>query len=310
MSGSPARAPVAAAGLALLLCVGSGVAAETQDQASSVVPVKVLRYAEQCVTRGDADGDGTLTAKEWPQSAGNPGAVDANQDGVVSAGELAQYIADFGRHRKIRLMPASVGGLVPLPSLLPPGVAAAEQPVATGEADGPQSPDDTTAEPLDDAKRDAQKRAADRKYFVAPSRLPPGLPDWFLKRDADGDGQLTLAEYAESGSASADKEFASYDRNHDGLVTPREVVGGSAKTSRAKPPPAKDAAPQPAPATETTPPPAPAADAAPQPPTGTDAAAPPPGTEAAAAPEPATNAAPQPETPTPEKRARKRRSGD
>jgi hypothetical protein len=66
------------------------------------------------------------------------------------------------------------------------------------------------------------------------------LPDWFRKGDRDGDGQLTLAEYAGVGSASADKEFARYDRNRDGLITPRELLGPAAFS---KPAPRLPAAP-------------------------------------------------------------------
>jgi hypothetical protein len=51
---------------------------------------------------------------------------------------------------------------------------------------------------------------------------------------------LTLAEYAELGSASADKEFARYDRNQDGLLTPREVLGPAAAPKPAARVPAVD----------------------------------------------------------------------
>jgi len=319
MIGATARTGMATLGLAWLLSIGSGMAAEAERRATAVVPAKVWRYAEQWFARCDADGDGKLTAKEWPQPTGS--AVDADQDGLVTVEELAQHIADFGRHRRIRLMPASVGGLLPLPSLLAPDVAGAEGPATLGETDGSQSPDDAPADTVDQAKSDSHERSSDRKYFVSPSRLPPGLPDWFLKRDADGDGQLTLSEYAESGSASADKEFGRYDRNRDGLVTPREVVGGSVRTTRAKPPPAKDSAPQPPPPAETTPPATPVADAEPQPPPGADSAPqpppaadaeaePPPSTDSAPKPPAATDSAPEPEKPPSGRRSRKRSDGD
>ena len=317
MIGAPARTGMATLGLAWLLSISSGMAAEAERRATAPVPAKVWRYAERWFARGDADGDGKLTAKEWPQPTG--GAVDADQDGLVTVEELAQHIADFGRHRRIRLMPASAGGLLPLPSLLPPGVAGAEGPATLGEADGSQSPNNAPADTVDEAQSGSKERASDRKYFVPPSRLPPGLPDWFLKRDADGDGQLTLSEYAESGSASADKEFARYDRNRDGLVTPHEVVGGSAKTIRAKPPPAKDSAPQPPPADATPPPPAadaeakppPGTDSAPQPSPAADAEAkPPPSTDFAPKPPAATDSAPEPEKPSSGRRSRKRSDGD
>jgi len=299
MIGLQAETGATCLGLAVVWVAVSGAAAEPERQTDSVVPAKVWRYAERWVARSDADGDGELTAKEWPQSAGGLGAVDANQDGQVTVDELAQHIADFGRHRKIRLMPSSVGGLVPLPSLLPPGVAGAKGSATPGEEERSQSPDDGPPETTDEAKSDSRERSGDRKYFVSPSRLPPGLPDWFLKRDADGDGQLTLAEYSESGSASADKEFASYDRNRDGLITPREVVGGSGQPNRTKRLPATANVLQPTPAT----------DSVTQPPAATEPAPQPPATESPPQP-PATESAPQPETPASERRYRKKKSND
>ncbi|MFC1597623.1 hypothetical protein ACFL5Q_06780, partial [Planctomycetota bacterium] len=50
---------------------------------------------------------------------------------------------------------------------------------------------------------------------------------WFLIRDADGDGQVTVAEYAPDASASSIREFARYDRNGDGVLTPQECLRGT-----------------------------------------------------------------------------------
>ena len=233
--------------LVLLLVVGSGAAVEPERQTNVAIPVKVWRYAERWVARCDADGDGRLTSSEWPQPDPNVRDADANRDGLLTVDELAQYIADFGRHRKIRLMPASVGGIVPLPSLLPPGGVVANRQETPPDADHPPAQDDATAEAADSAEDSTRQNSADRKYVVSPARLPPGLPDWFLKRDRDGDGQLTLSEYAEIGSASADREFAGYDRNRDGLITPREVLGPTRGTSRKRRPPAADSTPKPEP---------------------------------------------------------------
>lgn len=233
------------AGLLLWSMAVGATAAEPEERATVVVPAKVWRYAEQCVTRCDANGDGKLAEVEGLHLEGSFAAADANRDGSLTVEELAQHIADFGRHRKIRLMPAAVGGLVPLPSLLPPGLAGARRLPTTEEADRSPALGDEPAGTEDGAKSDAPHAASERKYVVSPSRLPPGLPKWFLERDSDGDGQLTLGEYSASGSASSDREFAGYDRNHDGLVTPQEMLAGSGDTKRAKRPPATESAPKP-----------------------------------------------------------------
>lgn len=224
--------------IVLILAIGSGAAAEVEPKPNGIIPASVWRYAERWAASYDADGDGRLTRRECGHLEGDANAADTNQDGLLSVEELARHIAIFGHHRKIRLMPAAVGGVVPLPSLLHRDGEGAKPSPTTGEAGGSRAPDEEPAKTADRAKSDSPKQASERKYVVSPSRLPSGLPDWFLKHDRDGDGQLTLSEYAESGSTSADKEFARYDRNQDGLITPREVLGSTGETRRTKQPPA------------------------------------------------------------------------
>ena len=70
---------------------------------------------------------------------------------------------------------------------------------------------------------DSQKKETYR--FLTPTeRLPEGLPEWFARKDADGDGQVTMAEYASEWSETKVKEFARQDLNNDGIVTPAECL--------------------------------------------------------------------------------------
>jgi hypothetical protein len=223
--------------LALSLTAGNVGAADRPVETRGSVTGGVRRYAESWVARHDADGDGKLVATEWQPLGELLGEADADRDALLSAEELAQHIAKYGSHRKIRLMPASLGGGVPLPSLLRPGETEAMHSSKAANPEPAEAPDEAPAEEptlAQDAADNAAAMARDRKYSVLPSRLPAGLPDWFRKGDRDGDGQLTLAEYAEVGSASADKEFARYDRNQDGLLTPHEVLGPAAAPKPAR----------------------------------------------------------------------------
>ncbi|HID78151.1 MAG TPA: EF-hand domain-containing protein [Planctomycetaceae bacterium] len=54
--------------------------------------------------------------------------------------------------------------------------------------------------------------------------LPEGLPDWFIERDANKDGQVAMAEYASFWSESKAGEFARLDVNGDGIITPQECL--------------------------------------------------------------------------------------
>ena len=64
---------------------------------------------------------------------------------------------------------------------------------------------------------------------VAPvERLPEGLPDWFYRNDADGDGQISMAEFSASWTEAVLQEFFQFDLNQDGLTTPEEALRAQA----------------------------------------------------------------------------------
>lgn len=62
------------------------------------------------------------------------------------------------------------------------------------------------------------------RFLTAAERLPQGLPEWFAGKDANGDGQVSMAEYARSWTDAVAAEFARYDLNNDGLITPQECL--------------------------------------------------------------------------------------
>jgi subtilisin-like proprotein convertase family protein/Ca2+-binding EF-hand superfamily protein len=55
-----------------------------------------------------------------------------------------------------------------------------------------------------------------------------GLPGWFYERDADGDGQVAMAEFAAEWTNEKLAEFVSLDGNGDGLLTSLELAGSKA----------------------------------------------------------------------------------
>jgi subtilisin-like proprotein convertase family protein len=54
--------------------------------------------------------------------------------------------------------------------------------------------------------------------------LPPDLPAWFVELDRDGDGQVSLAEFADELTDEKWAEFSAYDTNNDGFLEPSEVL--------------------------------------------------------------------------------------
>jgi hypothetical protein len=59
-----------------------------------------------------------------------------------------------------------------------------------------------------------------------------GLPEWFLRKDADGDGQVTMAEYAKDCTPAEAAEFDRLDLNRDGVITAAECLKGEKRSHR------------------------------------------------------------------------------
>lgn len=55
-------------------------------------------------------------------------------------------------------------------------------------------------------------------------RLPEGIPDWFARDDADGDGQIAMNEFSASWTDGVLSEYNQFDLNRDGLITPTECM--------------------------------------------------------------------------------------
>ncbi len=209
--------------LQLVLLFSACGAATAQDLPAIEAPAgsvssKVLRYAERIVRLHDANGDGQLDPDEWRSMQGRGAAADLNGDGRITIGEFAQHVANYSVGRRIRL------------------ATPRESVVATPEGALPPGDTSLPATPADPAMLDGRRNL---KYFTP---VPAGVPAWFVERDADGDAQLTMAEYSPKLRSSEVAEFRKYDANGDGLLTAAELVSPAATA-----PPATEAAPPSAP---------------------------------------------------------------
>ena len=217
--------------------------ASAAKEAELAIPGKLLRHAQRLVKKLDRNGSGAVEVKEWQPTFGDPRKVDRNHDGVISAEELAGYLAEYARSHPLKKEESDWQRLPQPPAVIfhpvTPTKPATEQ-SAPAQGDGPPSAEKApsgTKKAIDES-READAARNVRKFYLAPSTLPRGLPDWFNERDADGDGQLTLGEFAPDGSLEQRKLFARQDQNGDGLLTPDEVVG-AVKTSSEKETPAE-----------------------------------------------------------------------
>ncbi len=207
------------------------------------VPGKIFRYVENLIRRHDADKDGVLDEQEWRGVAGNPQEADLDHDGMITSDELTQRIVVYGRHRSLRLAPpATRGGRLATDSdaSTSTGLAGPDEPngpTAGLDQFGPLPPQVEIATESDgtpDAERARELARRSRKFFIPRNRLPAGIASWFIDRDADGDGQITMREFTAKWSPELAAEFTGYDRNGDGVITATESVSSEAKAKPTK----------------------------------------------------------------------------
>ncbi|MFH1922195.1 MAG: hypothetical protein ABIP48_20215 [Planctomycetota bacterium] len=151
-------------------------------------------FAQSMFRRYDKNGSGFLEKDEWGEVR-NAEAADGNHDGRITPEELANQLAQYGRGRS--------------------GESGRGAPESSGSSGSSGTSTSKTAS-SDDRKS--------YRFRTPTERLPEGLPDWFARNDANGDGQVAMAEYAASWSDSKVREFDRYDLNRDGLITPRECL--------------------------------------------------------------------------------------
>lgn len=216
----------------VLSCIVAGAAFAADPRASRTTArpplaptAKVLRYAQRVVNEHDTNGDGQLDQAELSGMEGNPRLADCDRDGAVTAVEFANYVAEYGYRRRIRLMPVVSEEKDRSLPLLSPAVTPDPRDRAGLARSGVDASKPNGGTSTASGKPTLKKQRSPRKYTVSRDSLPQGLPSWFLLRDMDGDAQLTLAEYARDGSETSIREFTRYDINGDGVVTPEECLG-------------------------------------------------------------------------------------
>jgi len=192
---------------------------------------KVLRYCGRIIEKYDANRDGHLAPEEWKPMRGEPASVDHDLDNRITLEELARHVADYGLERRIRRRRHVIEGVGDIEPLLHPTTEAETRDLADEETPGERGPNGTkppgerSSSVVPETSFDEEAATYRRKRFqVGTSRLPSGLPPWFAQRDTNGDGQLTLAEFAPRPNRSLLTRFSAYDINRDGLLTPREYL--------------------------------------------------------------------------------------
>jgi Ca2+-binding EF-hand superfamily protein len=166
------------------------------------------REAEERMRRYDKNNDGSLDEDEikearWSDSLSQ---WDRNRDGKLSRDEVALRYARKREQRQDQ-----------------------ETRAKTGEENrGRQQASNETDKK--EPSRPFEKTASFRiKGSEAGAVRPAGLPEWFVRDDADGDNQVGMNEFARKWDASTLEDFTKFDANEDGYITAKECLIGVKK---------------------------------------------------------------------------------
>ncbi|MDO5554541.1 MAG: hypothetical protein Q4G68_12350 [Planctomycetia bacterium] len=208
-------------------------------------PLVLRRYVRFLFDQKDLNRDHVLNEAEWSFIPAGQ-ALDLNGDFLLEEEEVLYFLTNYASGRTIfrpdkpDLAADSVRSEAP-PSIRPvsgPVVLARaeesqEDPAATSSASGPQEETDAEDQETDDLAGvedpDLLKLLVEERdgtvlrEYVVPSESLQGVPRWFIVRDINGDGQLSLRELAPSLSVTAVAFFGELDSNSDGFITPDEM---------------------------------------------------------------------------------------
>jgi len=182
----------------------------------------VIDYVNGTLLREqDKNGDGHIDKAEWTaaktwSTSNPPENSDLNKDGKLSREELCIRIS---KSRRIAIKGEATS-------------SSSSSSSSHGPAGGtPSASSGSSSSYAKKAPGDKSASTTKKSYrFLTPTeRLPKDMPEWFVKNDADGDGQIMMAEYAVSWTEAEAAKFAKYDLNGDGIITPKECLAVETK---------------------------------------------------------------------------------
>ena len=173
--------------------LGFGAASELM---SVEISAKDKQDAEERMREFDRDRNGFLTKEELARGrfGGNPLDFDRNRDGQLSVNELA---VRYARRREVS---------------------------EVHEAERKREESRNRDRGRKSEVKEVDIYSGRKSYRVtSTSSLPEGTPGFFTDKDANGDGQVEMSEFASEWSEDTVAEFFRSDLNRDGVITVEEA---------------------------------------------------------------------------------------
>ncbi|MFN7843858.1 MAG: hypothetical protein ACK5YR_19935 [Pirellula sp.] len=163
-----------------------------------------LRDAGERIQRYDRNRDGTLDANELREGrwGDDPMTFDQNGDSKLTREELA--VRSAKRRQNAATNPSN-------------------------QRDN-RSQASNVQQPRQDEEKDKAPNIFEKitSYRMADKdgnpKRPAGLPEWFVRKDADFDNQVSMKEFASKWTDDVIEDFNRADTNTDGLITTRECL--------------------------------------------------------------------------------------
>lgn len=196
-----------------------------------------LKEAEERIRRYDRNNDGILSKEEIEGNrwSDDPMQYDRNGDGKLSKSEMAVRNAKRRIDEQTAQANPQQGGDRGRGGFMFGGMQGGA-PGAMGGAGGWSKPEAANARKDKDEEKDRFGDAKSYRMKSVKEKIDgtKGLPDWFARSDANGDGQVLVSEYSSSLTAETLAEFQKFDLNDDFIVTVKEclaAVKNGAKSS-------------------------------------------------------------------------------
>ncbi|HTQ38108.1 MAG TPA: hypothetical protein VMJ32_03720 [Pirellulales bacterium] len=199
-----------------------GSSSSASSSSGATDDAKIRGYAASMMKQYDKNGDGVLEKEEWSQMS-NGERYDRNHDGKVTLDEIVETLKNWNHDDSASMASRSdsSGSSGAGASRTSSSGSTATADAAGGNPGGSRG----LGGRRDNGPGPSSGSTATGKHYLTPKeRLPEGLPDWFAQDDADGDGQVSMHEFASTWTESKLAEFAKYDLNGDGFITPDEVL--------------------------------------------------------------------------------------